>query len=158
MSTDELTLSVEDTGPGVPPQDRQRIFEPFAREQSFETSHVPGCGLGLVICRSIVLAHGGRIQVGERPGGGARFSVHLPAERDLSFTLRDQRSESTTHPYRRRRGADAQAPREQPESLRLPNYPVLVRFIAGFSAFANGNAQGYSAQYVKECCGASLQP
>jgi len=74
----ELELAVEDEGQGIPPEDRERIFEPFFREQSAARSRVPGFGLGLAICKSIVLAHGGRIQVTDRPGGGAHFSVFLP--------------------------------------------------------------------------------
>jgi two-component system sensor histidine kinase KdpD len=75
----ELVLSVEDEGPGVRAQDRERIFEPFVRDQSAAQSEVSGHGLGLAICQSIVLAHGGRIEVDDRPDAGARFSVFLPA-------------------------------------------------------------------------------
>ncbi len=74
---DEVELAVEDEGSGVPVEHRERIFEAFFRTPSGEQSE-PGHGLGLAICQSIVLAHGGRIQVGDRPGGGARFSVLLP--------------------------------------------------------------------------------
>ena len=69
---------MEDEGPGIPPEDRERIFEPFFREEHAAESRVPGFGLGLAICKSIVLAHGGRIQVTDRPGGGAHFSVFVP--------------------------------------------------------------------------------
>ena len=75
----QLQLSVEDEGPGVPTADRERIFEPFFRNQLARKSHVPGHGLGLAICQSIVLAHGGRIEVTDRPGSGACFIVFLPA-------------------------------------------------------------------------------
>jgi two-component system sensor histidine kinase KdpD len=75
----ELQLSVDDEGPGIPAADRQRIFEPFFRNHAAQQSHASGNGLGLAICRSIVLAHHGRIQVTDRPGGGARFSVFLSA-------------------------------------------------------------------------------
>ena len=74
----DLAFTVEDEGPGIPVEDRERIFEPFVRALSTVHERVPGHGLGLAICRSIVLAHGGRIQVSERPGGGARFTVLLP--------------------------------------------------------------------------------
>jgi two-component system, OmpR family, sensor histidine kinase KdpD len=75
-----LEISVEDEGPGIPPEDRESIFEPFFRSQATEQSTVAGhgLGLGLAICRSIVLAHGGRMEVTDRPGGGARFSLFLP--------------------------------------------------------------------------------
>jgi two-component system sensor histidine kinase KdpD len=78
--TDELEFAVEDEGPGVPPEDRERIFEPFFRNQRAAQSSTPGNGLGLAICHSIVLANGGRMAVADRPGGGARFSVFLPPQ------------------------------------------------------------------------------
>ena len=71
-----LELTIDDEGPGVPIHLRKRIFEPFFRHRS----DVPGHGLGLAICRAIVRAHGGTIEVGDSPGGGARFSVRLPIE------------------------------------------------------------------------------
>ncbi len=67
-----VEIEVADSGPGVPPDLRGRIFEPFF------TTRARGTGLGLAIARQIVEAHGGQIDVGERPGGGARFSVRLP--------------------------------------------------------------------------------
>jgi two-component system NtrC family sensor kinase len=68
-----VELAVADSGPGVPPELRARIFEPFF------TTRPRGTGLGLAVARQIVEAHGGRIEVGERAGGGARFTVRLPA-------------------------------------------------------------------------------
>lgn len=65
-------LGFEDTGPGVPPEDRERIFEPFF------TAREAGTGLGLAIAREIVEAHGGSINVAGRAGGGAFFLVELP--------------------------------------------------------------------------------
>ena len=71
-----LELAVDDEGPGVPVADRERIFEPFFRNQP----DVPGHGLGLAICEAIVHAHGGNIRVGDSPSGGAHFSIRLPIE------------------------------------------------------------------------------
>jgi signal transduction histidine kinase len=72
-----LELVVCDDGPGVAPEDRERIFEPYA--QAGEKSG-GGLGLGLAICRRLVEAHGGRIRVSERPGGGASFVFTLPCD------------------------------------------------------------------------------
>ena len=76
-----LELCVEDHGLGVPEQDRERVFEPFYRRDPVAQSAIPGKGLGLAICRSIVTAHAGRIWAEDRPGGGARFVVALPFRR-----------------------------------------------------------------------------
>ena len=69
---DAVQLRVADSGPGVPPELRRRIFDPFV------TTRARGTGLGLAIARQIVEAHGGRIDVGDGPDGGARFVVTLP--------------------------------------------------------------------------------
>jgi signal transduction histidine kinase len=71
-------IAVEDRGPGVPPELRTRIFEPFARGRATDRAAGSGLGLGLAICRRIVDGHGGTIRVEDRAGGGARFVVHLP--------------------------------------------------------------------------------
>ncbi len=69
-----VDIVVEDTGPGIPAQERDKLFIPFY------TRRAGGTGLGLALCRRIVHAHGGDIEVGDRPGGGARFTVLLPLE------------------------------------------------------------------------------
>jgi two-component system, OmpR family, sensor histidine kinase KdpD len=72
----EVTIEVADRGPGVPPGEEERVFEKFHR---IETRERPGgVGLGLTVCRGIVAAHGGRIWVENRPGGGAAFRFTLP--------------------------------------------------------------------------------
>jgi len=73
-----VILAVEDNGPGVPPSERQKIFEEFHRADDLLTREVEGTGLGLSIARAIVRAHNGRIGFEERPGGGSRFVVLLP--------------------------------------------------------------------------------
>ncbi len=73
-----LLLTVEDNGPGIPPRERTKIFEQFYRSNDYLSREVEGTGLGLSIVRSIVHAHGGRILVEERSGGGSRFVVALP--------------------------------------------------------------------------------
>lgn len=71
-------LIVEDTGPGVPLEDRERIFERFVRLDSSRASTDGGSGLGLAICARLVGLMDGRISVRESPLGGARFEVELP--------------------------------------------------------------------------------
>lgn len=73
-----VEIAVADCGPGVPAELRTRVFEPFF------TTRREGTGLGLAIARQIVVAHGGRIDVGERDGGGARFTVSLPGTREAA--------------------------------------------------------------------------
>jgi len=68
-----VEIDVADSGPGIPAALRERIFEPFF------TTRTRGTGLGLAIARQIVEAHIGTIEVGDRVGGGARFTVRLPA-------------------------------------------------------------------------------
>jgi len=68
-------ISVADRGPGVPPEDRERVFDPMVRLDT----RVPGTGIGLATCRRIVEAHGGRIGVAENSDGGAALWFELPA-------------------------------------------------------------------------------
>ena len=70
-------LLVRDGGPGIPPEEQDRIFERFERGRQAEGQS--GMGLGLWIVREIVLAHQGRVWVESPPGGGATFGVSLPA-------------------------------------------------------------------------------
>ena len=75
-----LLVSVADRGPGIPPGERERIFEKFYRlTDAPEVEKRPqGLGLGLAICRGSIEAHGGKIWVEERAGGGACFRFTLP--------------------------------------------------------------------------------
>lgn len=70
-------VSVEDRGPGVPPDQRERIFEPFYRLPG-ASEREGGVGLGLSLVKTIVERHGGQIRCEGREGGGARFVVELP--------------------------------------------------------------------------------
>ena len=114
----ELELAVEDRGPGVPAEDRERIFEPFFRNQAARQSNAPGHGLGLAICQSIVLAHGGRMEVRDGPDGGARFSVFLPVH-ERGYQLKDRGNDPAINSRGGRRSADAQAPLQQSQGQRL---------------------------------------
>jgi signal transduction histidine kinase len=66
---DRWRFTVADNGPGIPPQDRERVFVMFERLGAPQK----GTGIGLPICRRIVERHGGRMWVAEAPEGGAAF-------------------------------------------------------------------------------------
>jgi signal transduction histidine kinase len=74
-----LTIEVEDDGPGVPPGDLEQVFEPFHRGEPSRNRETGGVGLGLPIARNILRAHGGDVVLGNRPAGGAKATVTLPA-------------------------------------------------------------------------------
>ena len=74
----KLDVSVEDSGPGLPPGDPDRLFAKFHRGRT--EGAIGGAGLGLAICRAIVHLHGGRIWAERRPEGGAAFRFTFPVE------------------------------------------------------------------------------
>lgn len=74
-----VNISVDDAGPGVPPEERERIFERFARGATAKArASGEGTGLGLSLVDEHVRLHKGKVWVEDRPGGGARFVVQLP--------------------------------------------------------------------------------
>jgi signal transduction histidine kinase len=73
-----VELTVADDGPGVPEEDRLRVFERFATLDDARSPADGGTGLGLAIVAAVVIAHRGMVEVDDRPGGGARFRVTLP--------------------------------------------------------------------------------
>ena len=75
-SADEAILEVQDSGPGVPEKDLERVFDEFYRAGG-TTAEKPGTGLGLSICRGIIEAHAGRTWA-ERRGPGTAFCIALP--------------------------------------------------------------------------------
>jgi two-component system, OmpR family, sensor kinase len=76
---DAAVLEVADRGPGVPPQNRERVFERFARGGGDASHGGSRSGLGLSIVRAVAHAHGGSVSLEDAQGGGARFVVRLPA-------------------------------------------------------------------------------
>jgi signal transduction histidine kinase len=75
---DAVVVSVRDRGPGIAPEDVDRLFQKFQRLESVATRRVSGTGLGLVITKAIVEQHGGSIQVESTVGEGSTFSIVLP--------------------------------------------------------------------------------
>ncbi len=80
-SATEVEIEVADRGSGIAKSDAERVFDKFFRVREGEGG---GVGLGLTICRGIVTAHGGRIWVEERPGGGSSFRFTLPLDTETA--------------------------------------------------------------------------
>lgn len=76
---DTARLVVDDDGPGIPPSDRERVFERFTRLDDSRARHDGGSGLGLAVVRSILTTHHGTIRVDDGSLSGARFVAELPA-------------------------------------------------------------------------------
>jgi two-component system phosphate regulon sensor histidine kinase PhoR len=73
-----INISVSDNGPGIPPEEHEKIFERFYRLGSELRRETAGVGIGLSIVKHIVEAHGGRVVVESTPGKGSRFTIELP--------------------------------------------------------------------------------
>jgi signal transduction histidine kinase len=71
-------IRIDDDGPGIPAERLEDVFKPFVRLEESRNRGTGGAGLGLSIARSIVLSHGGRLTLANRPEGGLRAEVHLP--------------------------------------------------------------------------------
>jgi two-component system, OmpR family, sensor histidine kinase BaeS len=87
-----VRVSISDTGVGITPEDRDRIFDRFYRLDTSRSTETGGSGLGLSIVRALVEAHGGRIQAGAAQDGGAEFTFTLPV------AANDQRIADSTAP------------------------------------------------------------
>ena len=74
-SLDRVVAHVIDSGPGVPDNEKKRIFERFGRGRN--TSKIPGSGIGLAVVRGLMEAMGGSVMVADAPGGGADFQLRL---------------------------------------------------------------------------------
>jgi len=77
----EVQIEVEDNGPGIPLEDRERIFERFYRVDKARSRGTGGAGLGLAIVKHLVELHGGRVEVQSEVGRGSSFQIFLPSEK-----------------------------------------------------------------------------
>jgi signal transduction histidine kinase len=78
----QLSIQVGDSGPGIPLDEQEKIFQPFIRGSQGRRI-VEGMGLGLSIAREIILAHGGEIKLESSPGMGSRFTLQIPIDGKL---------------------------------------------------------------------------
>lgn len=78
QSGEDLVITVDDDGPGIPEAEREAVFRPFVRLDNARNQDEGGTGLGLAVARDIALGHGGDISLGESPLGGLRAVVKLP--------------------------------------------------------------------------------
>ncbi|MBL7119950.1 MAG: hypothetical protein ISS53_04635 [Dehalococcoidia bacterium] len=76
--TEHLVVGISDRGIGISPHDQANILAPFYRLEGHRVDGVKGAGLGLLVCRRLVEAHGGRIWVESEPGRGSTFFFTLP--------------------------------------------------------------------------------
>jgi signal transduction histidine kinase len=75
---EEVQIKVSDRGPGIPPSEQERIFEPFYRGKEAQAAQIHGNGLGLSLVKHIITAHGGHVSVESKVGQGSVFTLRLP--------------------------------------------------------------------------------
>ena len=88
-----VLVIVDDSGPGVPIDWRERVFEPFVRAESASSA---GAGIGLAVVRDLVAAHGGKVSIEQSPRGGARFVVTIPSAQPTASEPLEDRVEALT--------------------------------------------------------------
>lgn len=75
---DVIEILVDDDGPGIPPEEREEVFQPFYRLDSSRNLETGGTGLGLTIAKDVIRSHGGELRLEESPEGGVRARLRLP--------------------------------------------------------------------------------
>ena len=83
----DIVVRVADSGPGVPPQDLERIFQPFYRLDDARNRQTGGAGLGLSITDRAVRLHGGLVRASTRPGGGLEVEIRIPAVPEFALPV-----------------------------------------------------------------------
>jgi len=99
-------LSVRDSGPGVPSEQRDAIFERFRQLDGGATRRVGGTGLGLAIAKDFVELHRGRVSVGTAPEGGASFTVEIPRSAPAGVEVQSEGPPASAHAELARRALD----------------------------------------------------
>ncbi len=99
VASGRVRFVVADNGPGIPPDQRELIFDRFHRTDMARDRASGGTGLGLAIVRAIAQAHSGRVGAGDRPGGGAQIELELPGY--VASTNREQDAELAVRPSAR---------------------------------------------------------
>lgn len=88
-ATSMVRIQVRDTGPGIPPDQQERIFERFYRLDQSRARHTGGSGLGLAICREVLALHGGSISIASSSAAGTTVDIRVPGRRDEAAEARD---------------------------------------------------------------------
>jgi len=94
MNGDELFISVADNGPGIQPEELDRVFDKFYRSPSVAETGTAGTGMGLAIARGIIVAHGGRVWAESAARRGTVFNLALPVEWKITESHHDARAAS----------------------------------------------------------------
>lgn len=82
--TERVVITVDDKGPGIPPSEREKVFEPFYRIDNSRDPDTGGVRLGLSVTRSIIREHGGEVGLASRMGGGLSVRLELPSDPAVS--------------------------------------------------------------------------
>jgi signal transduction histidine kinase len=99
-SPETIEITVEDTGPGIPPEHHEKIFDPFWQEDLASTRKFQGAGLGLALVKELTEAHEGAIRVDSPAGGGTRMHLHFPRKpADATSPGQDPQAENLTHEW-----------------------------------------------------------
>ena len=77
-SGDQVTVTIDDCGPGIPVEEQEKVFAPFYRLEASRSRETGGTGLGLSVARAVIRGHGGEISLANRPQGGLRQQIALP--------------------------------------------------------------------------------
>ena len=80
VTGENVTITIDDQGPGIPEQEFENVFRPFCRLEASRSRDTGGTGLGLSVANDVIRAHGGEIRLSNRPEGGLRVTVVLPME------------------------------------------------------------------------------